>query len=872
VAAKARGMESESRCTEDPKRTSTVRVRLAVAALLLTHWLLAVFSVRDTCTTFDEITHLTAGVSILKTGDFRLDADHPPPIRVWAALPCLIWKCTFPDLNHATWWGSNDWEVGRRFFYECGNDTDAILFRSRAMMALLSVGLGALVYAWSKQLFGRAGGLISLTLYAFSPSILANAPLVTGDLAVTGCFLGAMLCTWRVLHQVTWSRVVFGAVSIAGLLLCKMSSILILPMIGVLLFIRLISGHPTHVKLAWIHRPHPQFEQLLVWALVALTQALIVILLIWAAYGFRYEAMKNTVPGRDRLFSPASLPESVSPWEYTLAERGIKARFIVWARDHRVLPEAYLYGLSMALRRVDAEDAFLNGETRPSGWWYYYPYCLLVKSSLTLIVILVVAGLSCVSPLAAYAGPLPSWARGLNLWAGFYRVASLWTLLVVYSTFAMIYSVNLGDRLILPVYPPLFILAGRSASCLRSAHKIVRGAIPVLLGAFVVSSVWTFPHYLAHFNYLIGGPRHAYKHLVDSSLDWGQDLPGLKRWLDKNVEGHASAQSGNGLPPVYFSYFGTGLPSYYGIHARIMSGFLRWDPLWGARLTGGVYCISATMLHQLRLLPMCRWTPALESCYRNLRGRLPEAAVVPQFDRAAPPKIVGLSPYELDLYFRLRLARLCAFLRQREPYDNVGYSILIYRLSDQEVWSAVAGRPAELVPDHPDNLRRFAESCFRDGVFREAAVCYEHLFKANPRLDRRTTAELLGHWGSALLALGRLDEASQVFRSGLESEPKNPFVCNNLAWILATAPAEKLRDGGEALRLAKTALEVTSGKDSSVHDTLAAAYAELGQFDEARREATIALELASKAGDQNDAREIAARLELYKLRRPYRAQ
>ena len=92
------------------------------------------------------------------------------------------------------------------------------------------------------------------------------------------------------------------------------------------------------------------------------------------------------------------------------------------------------------------------------------------------------------------------------------------------------------------------------------------GAAVVLL---IVDSLLIFPHYLSYFNQTIGGPKNGYKHLVDSSLDWGQDLPALKKWLHKNHTGDV---------PVYLSYFGSAEPEYYGLDVIPLKGFLGFDP------------------------------------------------------------------------------------------------------------------------------------------------------------------------------------------------------------------------------------------------------------------------------------------------------
>ncbi len=82
------------------------------------------------------------------------------------------------------------------FFHNSGNDADAMLLQGRAMIGLLSVALGLLVYLWSRQLFGPIGGLISLALYAFSPTMLSHGFLATADLSTALFFTAAVWTLW----------------------------------------------------------------------------------------------------------------------------------------------------------------------------------------------------------------------------------------------------------------------------------------------------------------------------------------------------------------------------------------------------------------------------------------------------------------------------------------------------------------------------------------------------------------------------------------------------------------------------------------------------------------------------------------------------
>jgi hypothetical protein len=198
------------------------------------------------------------------------------------------------------------------------------------------------------------------------------------------------------------------------------------------------------------------------------------------------------------------------------------------------------------------------------------------------------------------------------------------------------------------------------------------------------------PHYLAYFNALDGGPRQAYRHLVDSSLDWGQDLPGLKHWLDR--EGLQRLDH----PPVFLAYFGTARPEYYHIDAKPLPGFFdRWSPHLPEPLSGGVYCISATMLQGVYLTASGAWSDKYEEQYQatidNLR--VFEGTRTSASARAALLRQTGQDFWwkAFHAFEQLRFARLAAQLRQREPDAQVGYSILIYRLTEADVSRALFG-------------------------------------------------------------------------------------------------------------------------------------------------------------------------------------
>jgi arylsulfatase A-like enzyme/cytochrome c-type biogenesis protein CcmH/NrfG len=123
---------------------------------------------------------------------------------------------------------------------------------------------------------------------------------------------------------------------------------------------------------------------------------------------------------------------------------------------------------------------------------------------------------------------------------------------------------------------------------------------------------------------------------------------------------------------------------------------------------------------------------------------------------------------------------------------------------------------------------------------------------------------------SQLLAVaGQAPDAVRMLQAGLAKLPENPALANALAWILATTPDEKVRNGTEALRWARVACHGEGASNPAYLDTLAAAFAESGAFDEAIQTAERAIKIATEAGNKRRAALLTRRLTLYQAHRPY---
>ena len=619
----------------------------AVAALVGLHWLMAVSALGDKSTMFDEIAHLTAGESFWLTGDIRLQPEGGILPQRWQALGLVGGGFRFPSLDQPAWWQSDAYAMGYHYFYESGNDVGAMLRRGRAAAALLAIPTGVVVFLWSRSLFGTAGAFVSLLLFAFCPTMLAHSPAINSDTAATLFFTAATWALWRALHRPSAGRIAASALAVAGLFASKMSAPIIVFVALALLVVRQVARRPR--------------LGVGVLAGMGVAHAVAILVVVWGLHGFRYAALQDAQPGRDTL-----------GWETVEPIPG----WVQAARSGHLLPEAYLYAYAYVLHHAEKRRAFLRGEWKSTGWWSFFPWTLALKTPIALFVLLALGGLAAASRRRAGPGLL-------------HETVPLWILLAAYWAVAVDSHLNSGHRHIMPTYPAMYVLAGAAGLWLSERSRAMTAVVGVVLLWFVGESLAIRPHYLAYFNQLGGRPRNAWRQLVDSSLDWGQDLPGLKAWLDRNAAG----------TPVYFSYFGTGLPETYGIESIRLPGYYdHWRPQrpWGP-LGAGVYCVSATMVQSVFNMFPGPWAEPYERAYRNGVGVMRSIDALPDPAERAR-QLATVAPESLYQLEQLRFARLMAYLRHREPDDQVGWSILIHRLSDAEVQAALDGPPAELVP------------------------------------------------------------------------------------------------------------------------------------------------------------------------------
>jgi hypothetical protein len=206
-----------------------------------------------------------------------------------------------------------------------------------------------------------------------------------------------------------------------------------------------------------------------------------------------------------------------------------------------------------------------------------------------------------------------------------------------------------------------------------------------------------YPNYLAYFSPLVGGPAQGYQHLVDSSLDWGMDLPALHDWLKQNNPGNS--------PPVYLAYFGTDSPDYQGIKYNALPFYPDWRPHIPFGYGAGIYAISATLYESVYTLTFGPWNTRFEQKYQFTLKEM-ESYQESEHNPTLHAQLLRLHPQkywddEYGWFEMLRFARLTAWLRHHKPTPlaNVNYSILVWQLTVPDLQAALFGPPPEINDD-----------------------------------------------------------------------------------------------------------------------------------------------------------------------------
>lgn len=554
---------------------SNHKTNLIAACLLIFLFLIAVFSMKGDSATMDEVAHLPSGYSYLTQKDMRLNPEHPPLIKDLSAIPLLFIKnINFPS-------GINDWKedvngqwgFGYKFLYQSGNPADKMIFWARISMVLILILLGYYLFRWTRELFGNRAGLLALFLFSFSPTLIAHGRLVTTDLgAAAGVFIASYYFI-RFLKDSCPKNLIIAGLAFGLAELAKFSLILLIPFFGVITLVWIIikSSFRRHFLKVF-------FRYIFLLILVFLVGYI----LIWAVYQYHTWGYPPERQVRDTNFILASFPSR------------FLADSVVWMADKPFLRPAaqYLLGVFMILQRAaGGHTTYFMGEVSASGWKSYFPMVYALKEPLAFYVLLIISLL-----YASWLIKKPVWQKPwlrARLWlASHFPEFAMLVFMAIYWLTSLSSNLNIGVRHLLPVFPfTILLVSGIIVQWLKSPLLKLKKLLLFLLLIWQAASViFVYPHFLAYFNELAGGPDEAYIYTVDSNLDWGQDLRRLTKWVEQQ-----------GIDKIYVDYFGGGEAGYY-----LKEKFVPW---WGTgdpkEIPRGSYlAVSVTFLQSGRGEPV----------------------------------------------------------------------------------------------------------------------------------------------------------------------------------------------------------------------------------------------------------------------------
>jgi 4-amino-4-deoxy-L-arabinose transferase-like glycosyltransferase len=488
--------------------------------------------------TFDEPAHIAVGMEWLDRGSYSNDEIHPPLARVAVALG--------PFLGGVRSAGREDiWEEGNEILHSHGLYSRNLALARLGVLPFFLIA-AALVWIWARVLFGETAAVFATALFTTLPPILAHSSLATTDMVFTATLLAALLAFVFWLDQPTLRRsLVLGAAGAAALL-SKMSAVVFLPAcMSVFLLLRWgVEGSATGETVACRRR----------WLGKVTLSMTVCFVVVWGGYRFTVNSInaRNERPHElmDRFFgSHGTL--------HDLAYYIVEAPYVpapAWFRGIQEMLYKNQYGHATYV---------LGKNLGGVGVWYFFPVALAVKSPLPFL-ILVFFGLAA----------LQRQTRRRKSSSRLMPAGAAATILVI----CMAGNINIGVRHILPIYPLLAILAGLGAATLWNSARLKHIGLPLVVILLIyqfASCIRIHPDYIAYFNEVA---RHEPEYfLVDSDLDWGQDLRRLADMLQALR-----------IDEVSIAYFGTADLTRHGLPCvRDLDAY---------RPTAGWVAVSLTLL------------------------------------------------------------------------------------------------------------------------------------------------------------------------------------------------------------------------------------------------------------------------------------
>lgn len=500
--------------------------------------------------TVDEPAHVVSAFLYWQGRDILLPRDMPPLIKfAGGAVPTAGELGIDPASVKPGQW---EWDFANQVMHRDENRwIGPLFFRARLPLLFFPLATTALLFLWIRNLFGPSAALAAAFVFAFEPTSLAHGALFKNDHAATFTFLLFGASLWRYVRHASFPNLILLATAVFLAFSAKLSLVLCVP-------VALVAA--ASASRSWRALPHAAFLLAFLYAAAC------------AASWFDLAPLH-----------PAEFGESAFARQFPSFSEPFKPLLTSIA-----VPRVYWGGLNALLywNAGEGNPIYFLGRHTPAGTPFYFLLALFVKAPEAFLVLL---------------------SAGLFLLLRV-RPRGLWFVLLppfFYLAAASLTAMQLGVRLVLPCLP---FAAAVAAYPLAGNARWPRAA----LLAFALSAAWAFPNGLGYFNHVSGGPANALSYLADSNVDWGQDLPSLRRWVDANQPG-----------PIHLYYFGNDNPFRFFNDREILPQ----APPWGPDLVSsdrlhpapGLYAISAN------LLPGHAFQPRYRDYFAAFRERPPIA-------------------------------------------------------------------------------------------------------------------------------------------------------------------------------------------------------------------------------------------------------
>ena len=538
----------------------------------------------------DELAHIPAGYGYVKYFDFRLNPEHPPLVKILAALPLLFQNLNFPTDSSA--WKTDvngQWQVGAQFLYEYGNDADKIINWARLGPMLLTVLLIVFVYVWARELIGRWWALSPTFLIALSPTILAHGHYVTTDIGAT---LGIFIATYyfvKLFLKQTRRNYIFAGIAFGIAQLMKFSAVLLIPF-----FIFLAAIFCVYkIYSSWNEALIERYKKALILAIKYFSLLISVFaigyLLVYAIYfifTINYPIEKQHADTEFILSSFADGPDL--KWETCRFNSDINisrrvrclAEVNIWMSQNKIFRPLgeYMLGVLMVMQRSGGGNTgYFLGEVSAGGWWYYFPVVFALKEPLpSLFLIILALVLSFWNIIRNFRFRVI--LKNIENYIGtHFAEFSMLAFVIFYWLYSIKSPLNIGVRHIMPTMPFIYILTAsavkkwfnsvnidnsqiiRKIMTMASnlAKSIIKSSLVfVLIFWYFIETLLATPYYLPYFNQFGGGVNNGYIYITDSNYDWGQDMKRLKNFVE-------NPPNGEKINKIAVDYFGGASPKYY---------------------------------------------------------------------------------------------------------------------------------------------------------------------------------------------------------------------------------------------------------------------------------------------------------------------